>query len=104
MCRYNLPITVVVINNNGIGSGVSQLQPDRPVPPGVYLPGSRYEMVMQAFPGGRGYFVDRPEQLHDALTEANEGDGPALVHIAIDPRATRKPQQFAWHTGSGQQV
>ncbi len=104
MCRYNLPITVVVINNNGIGSGVSQLQPDRPVPPGVYLPGSRYEMVMEAFPGGRGYFVERPEQLHDALTEANEGDGPALVHIAIDPRATRKPQQFAWHTGSGKQV
>ncbi|MPZ97997.1 MAG: oxalyl-CoA decarboxylase [Dehalococcoidia bacterium] len=99
MCRYNLPVTIVVINNNGIGGGISQLRPGVAPPPSVYLPGSRYEQVMTAFPGGRGYFVERPEELLPALTEANEGEGPALVHIAIDPRARRKPQQFDWHTG-----
>jgi 2-hydroxyacyl-CoA lyase 1 len=98
MCRYQMPITVVVINNNGIGGGVSELRPGVAPPPSVLLPGARYEMVMQAF-GGRGYFVERAEELLPALRAANEGEGPALVHIVIDPRAQRKPQQFDWHTG-----
>jgi 2-hydroxyacyl-CoA lyase 1 len=97
-CRYNLPLTVVVINNNGIGGGVAELRPDRPPPPSVLLPGARYEKVMEAF-GGRAFFVDQPDQLAPALKEANTGDGPALVHITIDPRAGRKPQEFDWHTG-----
>ena len=98
MCRYDLPITIVVINNNGIGGGVSELRPGVAPPPFALLPGARYEKVMEAF-GGRGYFVERPEELLPALTAATSGSGPALVHILIDPRAQRKPQQFDWHTG-----
>ena len=98
MCRHNLPITIIVINNNGIGGGVSELREGKAPPPSVMLPGARYEKVIDAS-GGRGYFVDQPDQLLPALTAANEGDGPAIVNIAIDPRATRKPQQFDWHTG-----
>lgn len=98
MCRYNLPITTVIINNNGIGGGVSELRPDVAPPPSVLLPGARYEKVIEAF-GGRGYHVETPDQLLPALQAANSGDGPAIVHIVIDPRATRKPQQFDWHTG-----
>ena len=98
MCRYNLAVTIVVINNNGIGGGVSELRPGVAPPPSVLLPGARYEKVMEAF-GGRGYFVERQEELLPALEAANLGDGPALVHILIDPRAQRKPQQFDWHTG-----
>ncbi|MGE3075066.1 MAG: oxalyl-CoA decarboxylase [Dehalococcoidia bacterium] len=98
MCRYNLPVTVVVINNNGIGGGVSELRPGVAPPPSVLLPGARYEKVMEAF-GGKGYFVERAEDLLPALEAANSGSGPALVHIVIDPRAQRKPQQFDWHTG-----
>jgi 2-hydroxyacyl-CoA lyase 1 len=98
MCRYQLPITTVVINNNGIGGGISEIRPGVQPPPGGLLPGARYDKVMEAF-GGRGYHVERPDELLPALTAANTGDGPALVHIAINPRATRKPQQFDWHTG-----
>jgi thiamine pyrophosphate-dependent acetolactate synthase large subunit-like protein len=98
MVRHKLPVTVVVINNNGIGGGVSELREGVPPPPGVLLPGARYEMVMEAF-GGRGYYVSEPGELEPALTAANQGDGPALVHITINPRAQRKPQQFDWHTG-----
>ena len=98
MCRYNLAITTVVINNNGIGGGVSELRPGVPPPPSALLPGVRYEKVMEAF-GGRGYYVDTAEGLLPALNAANSGEGPALVHIVIDPRAQRKPQQFDWHTG-----
>ena len=98
MCRYQLPITTVVINNNGIGGGVSELRPDRDPPPSVMLPGARYEKVIEAF-GGRGYYVDSTDQLESTMREANEGEGPAIVNIAIDPRARRKPQEFDWHTG-----
>ena len=98
MCRYNLPITTIVINNNGIGGGVSELRPGVPPPPSVLLPGARYEKVMEAF-GGRGYHVQHAHEILPALQAANSGDGPALVHIVINPRAQRKPQQFDWHTG-----
>ncbi len=98
MVRYNLPITTVVINNNGIGGGISEIRPGVAIPPGGLLPGARYEKVMEAF-GGRGYHVERPEEILPALKAANEGEGPALVHIVISPKAQRKPQQFDWHTG-----
>ena len=98
ICRHRLPITTVIINNNGIGGGVSELREGVPPPPGVLLPGARYEKVIEAF-GGRGYFVTTPDELKPALEAANNGDGPAIVHIAIDPRAQRKPQKFDWHTG-----
>jgi 2-hydroxyacyl-CoA lyase 1 len=98
MCRYKLPITIVVINNNGIGGGVSELRPDRDPPPSVMLPGARYEKVIDAF-GGRGYYVDDPADLKATLAAATSGEGPSIVNIAIAPRANRKPQQFDWHTG-----
>lgn len=97
MCRHQLDITTVIINNNGIAGGLSELPTDEPPPPGALLPGARYEKVIEAF-GGRGYFVQRPEELIPALTAANEGSGPAIVHVTINPRATRKPQKFEWHT------
>ena len=97
MVRHNLPITIVIINNNGIGGGVAEIDPDRPPPVSVFLPSARYERITDMF-GGRGYYVTTPDELEPALTEANTGDGPAIVHIAIDPNAGRKPQQFGWHT------
>ncbi len=98
MVRYNLLITTIIINNNGIGGGPSKLDPDKAPPPSAMLPNARYEKVIEAF-GGRSYFIDKPEDLLPMLTEANEGEGPALVNIAINPRARRKPQEFDWHTG-----
>jgi 2-hydroxyacyl-CoA lyase 1 len=98
MCRHKLPITTVIINNNGIGGGVAELRPGVAPPPGALLPGARYEKVIEAF-GGRGYYVTEPSQLRPALEAANGGEGPAIVHITINPRAQRKPQKFQWHTG-----
>ncbi len=99
MVRYQLPVTIVVINNNGIGNGVTELPVDRDPPPSVYSPGARYERIADMF-GGRGYYVTEADQLEPALSAANSGDGPAIVHIRIDPRAGRKPQQFGWHTAT----
>ncbi len=94
-CRHKLPITFVVINNNGIGQGVDELAD--PPQPSVYTPGARYDQVMEAF-GGRGYFATTPEEMTKYLKEAMESSGPTLVNIMINPKATRKPQKFDWLT------
>ncbi len=95
-CRYNLPITFIVINNNGIGGGVAEFDPER-VPPSVYTIGARYERVIEAF-GGRGHLVQTPDELGPTLKEALNDPRPNIVNILIDPRAQRKPQKFEWLT------
>jgi 2-hydroxyacyl-CoA lyase 1 len=94
-CRYKLPITFVVINNNGIGGGPSQLG-DMP-PPNAYTPNARYERIVEAF-GGVGFYVEKPEDVTPALEEAYASGKTAVVNVMINPRANRKPQQFGWLT------
>ncbi|MEM1246982.1 MAG: oxalyl-CoA decarboxylase [Acidobacteriota bacterium] len=96
-CRYGLPIKVVVINNNGIGGGVSSLDPEKKPPTSVYTPNARYEKVMEAF-GGEGYYVDSHADLGPVLDRALASEAPALVNVMIDPKAARKPQKFEWLT------
>lgn len=95
-CRYNLPITFVIINNNGISGGPSELNPDF-IPPMAYLPNAHYEKVIEGF-GGKGFFCERPEEIRPALEEAFASGKPAVVNIMIDPRARRKPQEHGWLT------
>ncbi len=95
-CRYRLPITFIIINNNGIGGGPSELDPER-IPVSAYTPSAHYEKVIEAF-GGRGWFITRPEELAPALKDALADPNPNIVNIMIDPRAQRKPQKFGWLT------
>lgn len=95
-CRYRLPITFIILNNNGIGGGVDEFDPEK-VPPFVYTTQARYERVIEAF-GGRGYFVTTPAELASALKEALSDPVPSVVNVMIDPRARRKPQKFEWLT------
>ena len=53
LCRYKLPVKVIVLNNGGIGAGVDEIKEGEPVPPAVLTPRAHYEGVMEAF-GGRG--------------------------------------------------
>ncbi|MBE7520122.1 MAG: oxalyl-CoA decarboxylase [Thermoflexaceae bacterium] len=95
-CRYGLPITFIIINNNGIGGGPGKLDPTR-IPPTAYTPNARYERIIEAF-GGKGYFVETPAGLGPALSEALSAPVPTIVNIMINPRSQRRPQEFAWHT------
>ncbi len=96
-CRYRLPITFVVINNNGIGGGVTEIDHERGVPTSVYTVNARYEKVIEAF-GGKGYFVTSHSELGPALEKALADPTPSLVNVMIDPKASRKPQKFDWLT------
>ncbi len=96
-CRYNMPITFIILNNNGIGGGPSTLDPSRAVLPTSYVPNARYEKVIEAF-GGDGYYVETPEQLKPALEAAFASNKPNVVNIMISAQSRRKPQQFEWLT------
>ncbi len=96
-CRYNMPITFIILNNNGISGGPSTLDPNRPPLPVQYVPQARYERVIEAF-GGDGYFVETPDQLRPTLEKALASNRPNVVNIMINPSAQRKPQQFGWLT------
>uniref|UniRef100_A0A8C1BK67 2-hydroxyacyl-CoA lyase n=1 Tax=Cyprinus carpio carpio TaxID=630221 RepID=A0A8C1BK67_CYPCA len=94
MCRYKLPIIIIVINNNGIYSGVDpktwkemEKMGDMTTiaPPVTLLPEAQYEQVMSAF-GGRGYLVRTVEELRSALQESLDNTQmPSLLNVLIDP-------------------
>jgi 2-hydroxyacyl-CoA lyase 1 len=98
-CRLKLPITFIVINNNGIGGGPTELLDISTIPPGAYYPDAHYEKIIEAF-GGLGIYVDDPEELAPAIKKAFAHDGPSVINVVISNKAARRPQQFSWHTGS----
>ena len=87
ICRYNLPVCVVVFNNNGIYRGVDTNPTGGPDPaPLVFVKDARYEMMMQAF-GGVGVHATTPDELSRAVNEALDSGKPTLINAAIDPAA-----------------
>ena len=98
VCRFKMPVKIVVLNNGGIGSGAEAL-PEDPLKaaPGHLTVAARYDKMMESF-GGAGFFVNDPKDLKAALDAAMAFDGPALVNVQLHHAAGRKPQQFAWHT------
>ena len=97
-CRYNLPITFFIINNNGVGGGPQEKDPDPlTANPGAYTPNAHYEKVAEAF-GGLGFYVERPEDIRPALDAAFASGKTAVINCMIDIRSSRRPQQFAWLT------
>jgi oxalyl-CoA decarboxylase len=83
ICRYDLPVTTVIFNNNGIYRG--DAPGTKPSPTGL-LTGARYDQMIEAF-GGKGYHVETKAQLTAALKEAIALRKPALINVVIDPTA-----------------
>jgi 2-hydroxyacyl-CoA lyase 1 len=97
ICRYNLPVTTIVLNNGGIGGGFEDWPADQPLPPSALSRTARYEKVVEAF-GGQGYYVEDPGDLRPTLDKALSSGVPSVVHVLIAGRADRKPQEFSWKT------
>jgi oxalyl-CoA decarboxylase len=87
ICRYNLPVCVVVFNNNGIYRG-TDANPTGGSDPAttVFVKGSRYDKMMEAF-GGVGVHVTTPDELKRAVDAALDAGKPTLINAAIDPAA-----------------
>lgn len=90
ICRYNLPICVVVFNNNGIyrGDGENWGGGDDPATTS-FVSDARYDKMMEAF-GGVGAWVTTPDDLRQSVNEALKSGKPTLVNAAIDPAAGKE--------------
>ena len=87
ICRYNLPVCVVVFNNNGIYRGTDvNLSGSSDVATTVFVKGSRYDKMMGAF-GGVGVHAETPDELIRAVNEAVDSGKPTLVNAVIDENA-----------------
>jgi len=83
ICRYNLPVCVVILNNNGVYRG-DETNPTggKDPSPLVFVKDARYEKLMEAF-GGVGAHVTTPEELRRAMEEALRSKRPTLVNAII---------------------
>ena len=84
ICRYNLPVCIVIFNNNGIYRGTDVNPTGGPdVAPTVFVKGSRYDKMMEAF-GGVGVNVDDAGR-----TEARRQRGDGFRQADPDQRGDR---------------
>jgi len=87
ICRYHLPVCVVVMNNNGVYRG-TDVNPSggADVAPTVFVKGARYDKLMEAF-GGVGVHATTPAELRKAMEEAVRSKKPTLINAVIDETA-----------------
>src|SRR5712692_4369563 len=87
ICRYSLPVCVVIFNNNGIYRGTDSNAAGGSDPATtVFVKGSRYDKMMEAF-GGVGANVTTPDELKRAVDAALDSGKPTLINAVIDPAA-----------------
>ncbi len=86
ICRYNLPVCIVVFNNDGIYRGTDVNKAGSDPAPTVFVKGARYDKMMEAF-GGVGVNATTPDDLKRAVNAAMDSGKPTLINAVIDPAA-----------------
>ncbi len=88
ICRFKLPVCVVIFNNGGIYNGVGQNmakagEPSYGMPAPTTLDvNARYDKFADAF-GAKSYYVTTPAELTAALKEAIASKAPALIDVQL---------------------
>ena len=87
ICRYNLPVCIVIMNNNGVYRG-DEVNPTGGADPSplVFVKGARYQKLMEAF-GGVGVQATTPAELRNAMEQAIRSRKPTLINALIDEGA-----------------
>jgi oxalyl-CoA decarboxylase len=87
ICRYKLPVCVVIFNNDGIyrGTDVNRSGSSDPATT-VFVKGARYDKMIEAF-GGTGVNATSPDELKRAVNAAMDSGKPTLINAVIDPAA-----------------
>ena len=87
VCRYKLPVCIVIMNNNGIYKGTDKnLSGGDDMAPTLFVKDARYDLMMQAF-GGVGVTAKTPAELEAAIQEAFASRKPTLINAVIDETA-----------------
>jgi oxalyl-CoA decarboxylase len=86
ICRYKLPVCIVIFNNDGIYRGTDTNSASADPATTVFVKGSRYDKMMEAF-GGVGINATSPDELRRAVNAAMDSGKPTLINAVIDPAA-----------------
>ena len=86
ICRYGLPVCIVIFNNNGIYRGTDVNKAGADPATTVFVAGARYDKMMEAF-GGVGVNATSPDDLRRAVNAALDSGKPTLINAVIDPAA-----------------
>src|SRR5688572_15300163 len=86
ICRYQLPVCVVIFNNDGIYRGTDVNKASADPATTVFVKGARYDKMMEAF-GGVGVNATSPDELTRAVAAALESGKPTLINAVLDPAA-----------------
>ena len=86
ICRYNLPVCIVIFNNDGIYRGTDVNTAGSDPATTVFVKGARYDKMMEAF-GGVGINATSPDELKRAVNAAMDSGKPTLINAVIDPAA-----------------
>ncbi len=100
--EYNLPVVTVIMNNGSWGSEKAYQRyafNERYVGADTLNP--RYDKFAELF-GGAGYYIERPEDVGDALLEALKVGKPSIIEIPIDPDELPRPARLSEVQAQGQ--
>ncbi|HVV80668.1 MAG TPA: oxalyl-CoA decarboxylase [Pseudolabrys sp.] len=86
ICRYQLPVCVVIFNNDGIYRGTDVNTGGSDPATTLFVKGSRYDKMIEGF-GGVGVNVTSPDELKRAVNAAMDSGKPTLINAVIDPAA-----------------
>ncbi len=86
ICRYKLPVCVVILNNDGIYRGTDVNSAGSDPAPTMFVKGARYDKMIEGF-GGVGVNVTSPDELKRAVNAAMDSGKPTLINAVIDPAA-----------------
>ncbi len=87
ICRFKLPVTIVVFNNGGIYKGDDpNLSGGSDPSPTTLSAKARYDKLIEAF-DGQPYHVTTPQALAQALEAGITSLKPTLINCVIDPSA-----------------
>src|SRR6187549_2748002 len=86
ICRYKLPVCIVIFNNDGIYRGTDVNNASSDPATTVFVKGARYDKMMEAF-GGVGINATSPDELKRAVNAAMDSGKPTLINAVLDPAA-----------------
>jgi acetolactate synthase-1/2/3 large subunit/sulfoacetaldehyde acetyltransferase len=89
--RCNVPVVAVVLNNNCWGSEKAYQKyffAGRYV--GSDITNPRFDKFAELF-GARGFYVDRPADIGEAVKQALAAAVPSIIEIPVDPDALEQP-------------
>jgi thiamine pyrophosphate-dependent acetolactate synthase large subunit-like protein len=81
--RWNIPLVSIVLNNSCHGAEKAQQQRHFGAKYiGVDLVNPRFDKLAEVY-GARGMYVQKPDEIADAVTTALRANGPVVIEIPV---------------------